>query len=59
MGICSSRCVLGKYLVLVFPLVICENKKTKGEYVMEIEFHFRFVRKPKTKKVTLVVESEE
>lgn len=31
----------------------------KGELRMEIEFHFKFVRKPKTKKVTLVVESEE
>ena len=40
-----------------FPLVICENKKRK-EITMEIEFYFKFVRKPKNKKVTLVVEDE-
>lgn len=38
-------------------VIINKNKK---EAIMEIEcyFHFKLVRKPKTKKVTLVVENE-
>ena len=39
---------------------ICKENKNKKEAIMEIEcnFHFKLVRKPKTKKVTLVVEDE-
>ena len=35
--------------------------KTKRRLLMEIEcdFHFKFVRKPKTKKVTVVFEDEQ
>jgi hypothetical protein len=32
---------------------------TKKEARMEIEFYFRFIRKPKTKKVTVVVEDKQ
>ena len=39
---------------------ICNKQKQKKEAIMEIECdsHFKLVRKPKTKKVTLVVEDE-
>lgn len=42
------------------PNFVKENKNKKKEATMEIEcdFHFKLVRKPKTKKVTLVVEDE-
>ncbi len=42
------------------PPILLKKIKTKKEATMEIEcdFHFKLVRKPKTKKVTLVVEDE-
>jgi len=36
---------------------ICNRHKK--EVIMEIEFYFRFVRKPRNKKVTVVLEDEQ
>jgi len=42
------------------PPKFCENKKTERRCAMEIEcmFYFKLRRKPKTKKVTVVVDEQ-
>ena len=49
--------MLDKYWVANFPFVPYEtNKKGAG---MEIEFYFKFVLKPKAKKVTVTLEEQQ
>ena len=40
------------------PDLLKFKNRHKKEVVMEIEFYFKFVRKPKNKKVTVVLEDE-
>ena len=42
------------------PPILLKKIKTKKEAIMEIEcyFHFKLVRKPKTKKVTVVLDEQ-
>ena len=58
-GICSSECVLGKHPVPGFPVSTLLKPKYERRIRMEIEFYFKFVRKPKHKKVVLIAEEDE
>ena len=42
-----------------YPRFVKLKNRHKKEVIMEIEFYFKFVRKPKNKKVTVVLEDEQ